>query len=269
MCLNGTKNFPGKGIISYFENQGAHFGRNINAATGVEQTTYQLTGIPTVRQGVVDTALLVMHDYSRFVTNDPKEIDDERGVILEERRTRRNASWRVREKSFEYLFKGSKYATNSLIGSEESLKTFKPESLVRFYDDWYHPGNQAVLVVGDIDPDYVVAKLTEVYSDIPLNENPRQKEAYFIPDNEAREPAESATYNMLRQQLNEVMSTLTPRECKVLRLRFGLEDGRPHTLEEVGKEFDVTRERVRQIESKALRKLRHPSRSKILKDFLN
>ncbi len=184
MCLNGTKNFPGKAIISYFENQGAHFGRNINAATGVEQTTYQLTGIPTVRQGIVDTALLVMHDYSRFVTNDPKEIDDERGVILEERRTRRTASWRVREKSFEYLFKGSKYATNTLIGTEESLKTFKPESLVRFYDDWYHPGNQAVLVVGDIDPDYVVAKLAETYSDIPLNEHPRQKELYYIPDNE-------------------------------------------------------------------------------------
>ena len=91
----------------------------------------------------------------------------------------------------------------------------------------------------------------------------------FIPDNEAKEPAESASFNMLRQQLNEVMATLTPRECKVLRLRFGQEDGRPHTLEEVGKEFDVTRERVRQIESKALRKLRHPSRSKILKDFLN
>ena len=184
MCLNGTKNFPGKGIITYFEKIGAHFGRNINAATGVEQTTYQLTGIPVTRQGVVDTALLVMHDYSRFVTNDPKEIDDERGVIIEERRTRRNASWRMREKSYEYLFKGSKYATNTLIGTEESLKTFKPESLVRFYDDWYHPGNQAVLVVGDIDPDYVVSRLTEIYKDIPLNENPRQKEAYYIPDNE-------------------------------------------------------------------------------------
>ena len=74
---------------------------------------------------------------------------------------------------------------------------------------------------------------------------------------------------MLRQQLGEVMQTLSPREAKVLRLRFGLEDGRAHTLEEVGKEFDVTRERVRQIEAKALRKLRHPSRSKLLKDFLS
>ena len=103
----------------------------------------------------------------------------------------------------------------------------------------------------------------------PVGEEDDSHLGDFIPDNEAKEPAESASFNMLRQQLNEVMATLTPRECKVLRLRFGLEDDRPHTLEEVGKEFDVTRERVRQIESKALRKLRHPSRSKILKDFLN
>ena len=103
----------------------------------------------------------------------------------------------------------------------------------------------------------------------PVGEEDDSHLGDFIPDGEAAEPAESATYNMLRQQLAEVMQTLSPRECKVLRLRFGLEDGRAHTLEEVGKEFDVTRERVRQIEAKALRKLRHPSRSKILKDFLS
>ena len=103
----------------------------------------------------------------------------------------------------------------------------------------------------------------------PVGEEDDSHLGDFIPDGEAAEPAESASYNMLRQQLAEVMQTLSPRECKVLRLRFGLEDGRAHTLEEVGKEFDVTRERVRQIEAKALRKLRHPSRSKILKDFLS
>ena len=103
----------------------------------------------------------------------------------------------------------------------------------------------------------------------PVGEEDDSHLGDFIQDSDAMEPAESASYNMLRQQLNEVMQTLSPRECKVLRLRFGLEDGRAHTLEEVGKEFDVTRERVRQIEAKALRKLRHPSRSKILKDFLN
>ena len=82
-------------------------------------------------------------------------------------------------------------------------------------------------------------------------------------------PAEAASQTLLKEQLADVLKTLTPREEKVLRLRFGLEDGRPRTLEEVGKEFNVTRERIRQIEAKALRKLRHPSRSKKLRDFLN
>ena len=91
----------------------------------------------------------------------------------------------------------------------------------------------------------------------------------FIPDEEAPAPAEAASHILLREQLDEVLKTLTPREEKVLKLRFGLEDGRSKTLEEVGKEFNVTRERIRQIEAKALRKLRHPSRSKKLKDFLD
>ena len=91
----------------------------------------------------------------------------------------------------------------------------------------------------------------------------------FIPDNDAPAPADAASHTMLREQLADVLSTLTPREEKVLRLRFGLEDGRSRTLEEVGKEFNVTRERIRQIEAKALRKLRHPSRSRKLKDYLD
>ncbi|MCQ2418935.1 MAG: RNA polymerase sigma factor RpoD [Clostridia bacterium] len=103
----------------------------------------------------------------------------------------------------------------------------------------------------------------------PVGEEDDSHLGDFIQDETTTAPAESASFNMLREQLNEVMKTLTPREEKVLRLRFGLEDGRAHTLEEVGLEFDVTRERIRQIEAKALRKLRHPSRSKILKDFLN
>ena len=90
----------------------------------------------------------------------------------------------------------------------------------------------------------------------------------FIPDEDVLAPAEAATFTMLREQLIDVLDSLTPREQKVLKLRFGLDDGRARTLEEVGKEFEVTRERIRQIEAKALRKLRHPSRSKKLKDFL-
>ncbi len=103
----------------------------------------------------------------------------------------------------------------------------------------------------------------------PIGEEEDSHLGDFIPDEDASEPAEAASFTLLKEQLIEVLSTLTPREEKVLKLRFGIEDGRTRTLEEVGKEFNVTRERIRQIEAKALRKLRHPSRSKKLKDFLN
>ncbi len=103
----------------------------------------------------------------------------------------------------------------------------------------------------------------------PIGEEEDSHLGDFIPDEDASEPAEAASFTFLREQLEQVLSTLTPREEKVLRLRFGIQDGRTRTLEEVGKEFNVTRERIRQIEAKALRKLRHPSRSKKLKDFLN
>ena len=103
----------------------------------------------------------------------------------------------------------------------------------------------------------------------PIGEEEDSHLGDFIPDEDASEPAEAASFTLLKEQLVEVLSTLTPREEKVLKLRFGIEDGRTRTLEEVGKEFNVTRERIRQIEAKALRKLRHPSRSKKLKDFLN
>ena len=103
----------------------------------------------------------------------------------------------------------------------------------------------------------------------PIGEEEDSHLGDFIPDDDAPAPADAASHTLLKEQLEEVLQSLTDREAKVLRLRFGLEDGRPRTLEEVGKEFDVTRERIRQIEAKALRKLRHPSRSKKLKDFLD
>jgi RNA polymerase primary sigma factor len=103
----------------------------------------------------------------------------------------------------------------------------------------------------------------------PVGEEEDSHIGDFIEDQESPAPAEAASYELLREQLNEVLHTLTPREEQVLRLRFGLEDGRQRTLEEVGQQFNITRERIRQIEAKALRKLRHPSRSKKLKDYLN
>ena len=103
----------------------------------------------------------------------------------------------------------------------------------------------------------------------PIGEEDDSHLGDFIPDDDSPAPQDSAAYTLLKEQLEDVMNTLTPREAKVLKLRFGLEDGKARTLEEVGKVFEVTRERIRQIEAKALRKLRHPSRSKKLRDYMN
>ena len=147
MCFNGTKNFPEKGILNWLESIGASFGGNVNASTGVEQTIYLLNNIPLIRPTVVDTCLLIMHDYSHFVTCDPGELDKERGVILEEKRCRDNAGWRINVATKPYLFGDSKYAGCTIIGSEENLKTFKPESLKNFYKTWYRPDMQALIVI--------------------------------------------------------------------------------------------------------------------------
>ena len=184
MCFNGTKNFPGKSLLNYLQSIGASFGGNINASTGVEVTTYMLNNMPTTREGIIDTCLLVMHDYSHFVTCDPVEIDNERGVIIEERRTRRSAEWRLHERSLPYYYGDSKYATCTLIGSQENLESFKPESLTNFYRTWYRPDLQALIVVGDIDVDSIEAKIKSTFADIPAAENPKPKDVIAIPRDE-------------------------------------------------------------------------------------
>lgn len=184
MCFNGTKNFPGKSLLNYLESIGASFGGNINASTGLEMTQYMLNNIPIVREGVVDTCLLIMHDYSHFVTCAPEEIDAERGVIIEEKRSRNNAGWRSFMKEKEYLYKGSVLAHTSLIGSQEQLETFKYESLTNFYHTWYRPDLQALVVVGDIDPEAIEAKIKTIFADIPAVENPQPKQPLTVEDNE-------------------------------------------------------------------------------------
>ena len=183
MCFNGTKNFPGKALLDWLQSIGAEFGRNINASTGFEQTQYMLNNIPVIRESIVDSCLLVLHDYSHFVTNDPAEIDAERGVILEERRTRRDASWRLFEKSLPYYYGDTPYAKRTLIGGEEQLKTFAYKSLTSFYETWCRPDLQAVIVVGDIDVDQIEAKIKTIFADIPAPVNPKEKVLHKIPDN--------------------------------------------------------------------------------------
>ena len=183
MCFNGTKNFPGKSLLEWLQSIGAEFGRNINASTGFEHTQYMLNNIPIPRETIIDSCLLILHDYSHFVLAEQDEIDAERGVILEERRTRRNGMWRSFEKSLPYLYNGAPMERRTLIGSEENLKTFKRESLVSFYEKWYQPDNQAIIVVGDIDVDKVEAKIKSTFSDIPAPEVPTVVPDIPVPGN--------------------------------------------------------------------------------------
>ena len=182
MCFNGTEHFPDKGILDYLRSIGAEFGRNVNASTGFEETQYMLNNIPVERPTVVDTCLMILCDYAHFVKNEAEEIDKERGVIIEERRQRRNAQWRSMEAALPIYFKGTKMEHCTLIGRQESLETFKPESLRNFYATWYHPDMQAVVVVGDVDVDRTEAKIREIFSIIPKCENPQPKEHLSVPD---------------------------------------------------------------------------------------
>ena len=183
MCFNGTKNFPEKKLLDWLQSIGAEFGRNINASTGFEQTQYMLNNIPITRESVIDSCLLVLHDYSHYVNCDQEEIDAERGVILEERRTRRDAGWRLFEKSLPYYYGDTPYSRRTLIGGEEQLKTFKRESLVNFYRKWYNPDMQAVIVVGDFDVDLMENKIRNTFGSIPAPEVPTQKVEYKLPYN--------------------------------------------------------------------------------------
>ena len=184
MCFNGTKNFPEKKLLEWLQSIGAEFGRNINASTGFEQTQYMLNNIPIVRESIIDSCLLVLHDYSHYVNCDQEEIDAERGVILEERRTRRDAGWRIFEQSLPYYYGNTPYSRRTLIGGEEQLKTFKRESLINFYRKWYNPDMQAVIVVGDFDVDMMEGKIRQTFGSIPAPETPTVKIEHKLPGNE-------------------------------------------------------------------------------------
>ena len=183
MCFNGTKNFPGKSMLKYLQSIGAEFGRNINASTGFEVTQYMLNNIPVVRESIIDSCLLVLHDWSGFVTCAPEEIDAERGVIIEEKRSRDGADWRMYMAARPYIYGDAPYAKRTLIGSYDQLANFEHQSLIDFHQKWYRPDNQAVIVVGDIDVDAVEAKIKTLFSDIPAPSEPVQKPAVKLADN--------------------------------------------------------------------------------------
>lgn len=183
MCFNGTEHFEGKGIINYFESVGVNFGGNINAYTSLDRTVYRLSDVPTYREGIIDSALLVMHDWSCAVSLLPEEIDAERGVIREEWRTGRTASRRMWKKSNELMYPGSQYAKRDVIGDTAVINNFSYEALRAYYKQWYGPDLQAIIVVGDIDVDAIEAKIQALWKDVPERANRGVRPYYGIGDN--------------------------------------------------------------------------------------
>lgn len=183
MCFNGTKNYPGKGIINYFESIGVKFGSNINAYTSLDETVYNLSEVPTIRETVIDSALLVLHDWSSFVTLDEKEIDSERGVIREEWRTGAGAERRMWKESNKLKYPGSQYAKRDIIGDTAVINNFSYKTLRDYYQKWYRPDQQAILVVGDVDVDKIEAKIKTMFADIKAKPNAGERPIYPIDDN--------------------------------------------------------------------------------------
>ena len=181
MAFNGTTHFPGKGIISGLEKHGVAFGRNINAYTGFDETVYNLSDVPVDVPGLVDSCLLILNDWSDYITLSDKEIDLERGVIGEEWRTSKNASRRMIFEVIPVILKGSKYAERDIIGNLDVIKNFSYNTLRNYYHEWYRTDLQAIAIVGDINVDEVEAKIKELFSTIPAVENPSPRNPVEVP----------------------------------------------------------------------------------------
>ena len=183
MCFNGTTHFPGKGIINWLESIGVRFGQNLNAYTSVDETVYNISDVPVIRDGIIDSCLLILHDWANDLTLDPKEIDNERGVIHEEWRSGQGAMMRMYEKTFPIMYAGSKYGHRLPIGTIEVIDNFPHQALRDYYEKWYRPDQQGIIVVGDVDVDKVEAKIKEMFSPIDMPANPAPREYNPVPDN--------------------------------------------------------------------------------------
>jgi zinc protease len=183
MAFNGTKNFPGKTMLNYLQDNGIKFGTNINAYTSFDETVYYLTNIPTTNTNLMDSALLVLHDWSNAIALEEEELENERGVIREEWRTRGGAQQRLYEQLLPKMYYESKYANRMPIGSIDVINNFKPEEIRAYYHKWYRPDLQGIIVVGDFDVDEMEQKVKNLFSPIKLDENRAERVYYPVPDN--------------------------------------------------------------------------------------
>ena len=184
MAFNGTKNFPENGIDKYLQSVGMRMGENLNAYTSFDETVYTIINAPVDKPNVVDSCLLILHDWSNSLALTDSMIEKERGIIREEWRTRRDASQRLLEKQLQQMFPGNKYANRIPIGSIDVINNFKPEELRGYYKKWYRPDLQAIIVVGDVDVDTVEKTIKTMFSDIPAPVNPAKREYVSVADND-------------------------------------------------------------------------------------
>lgn len=190
MAFNGTKHFPGKGkqlgIVPWGETIGVKFGTNLNAYTSVDQTVYHIGSAPIKREGIIDSCLLVLNDWSQFINLEPKEIDKERGVIHEEWRNRRTgmAMQRMMENVMPKIYKGSKYEDCLPIGNMDIVDNFPYQDLRDYYQKWYRPDLQAIVVVGDFDVDMMERKIQKLFGKIKAHKNPAERIYYPVNDND-------------------------------------------------------------------------------------
>ncbi len=183
MAFNGTKNFPKKKLLEYFGSIGVKFGANINAYTSMDRTVYNLSSVPMIRPSIIDSALLVLHDWSYYISCEPTEIEAERGVIREEWRRGDDARTRMMKSIMKFEQTGSRFAQRDVIGLPEIINNASPETLISYYHKWYRPDLQAIVIVGDIDVADMEKKIIKQFSAIPKAKNPAAKEFYTVPVN--------------------------------------------------------------------------------------
>lgn len=184
MAFNGSKNFPGNSMISTLERHGVSFGRNLNAYTTQNETVYNISDVPVNDGTVIDTCLLILHDWSYYLTLDDKDIDEERGVITEEWRTRNTSRSRIHNQQTAVIFKGSQYAERDVIGDLNVIKSFKPQTIRDFYHQWYRTDLEAIVVVGDFDVKVMEEKIKKTFSGIPAVKNPTVRPFFEIPSHD-------------------------------------------------------------------------------------
>lgn len=184
MCFNGTKNFPGSSMIKWLESVGVKFGYNLNAYTSIDETVYRISSVPTERIGVQDSCLMILSDWADGLLLESKEIDEERSVIHEEWRSQLPPNMRILEKLLPEIYPDSRYGHRLPIGTMEVVDNFPHQALRDYYEKWYRPDLQGIVVVGDIDVDRIEGKIKELFSKIEKPVNPAERVYYPVADNE-------------------------------------------------------------------------------------